>query len=309
MYISNLIYRNKKLPYSRALQLFNSLVTPIALYACEYWLPFNLSQKSFESTEQLIQSWETLKAEVLHQKICRLILSVMKNTSRAATLGELGEYPLLIKALTLLLKYEWFLYHKSSTDTFIYSAVSKMKEMASRGKDCWYTRVNKIKNLLKIQNNPRYFTPSRVGKNLSKNVKGNFDSFWIRSINKVQKNGCTCPRDHNKFRFYKSFKGSFSAESYIELIKNRNQRSFLTRFRVSSHRLRVETGRWTFPKTPFEERICVYCDRGEVDNELHCITKCKLTEANRHSLYTIIGGFDSSFSLLNNDQQDQEDLV
>ena len=65
----------------------------------------------------------------------------------------------------------------------------------------------------------------------------------------------------------------------------------------------METGRWTFPKTPLEERICVYCDIGKVDTELHSITECKLTEANRQSLYTIIGGFDSSFSVLNNEQK------
>ena len=109
--------------------------------------------------------------------------------------------------------------------------------------------------------------------------------------------------DHNKLRVYRQFKGSFSAEPYVDLVRNRNQRHFLTRFRVSSHNLRVETGRWTFPKTRYEDRLCVYCDSGKVDSELHSITECKLTELNRSSFYTILGKFDSNFHMLNNEHK------
>ena len=65
----------------------------------------------------------------------------------------------------------------------------------------------------------------------------------------------------------------------------------------------METGRWTFPKTPFEERICLYCDSGKVDTELHCITECHLIESNRTSLYKILDGIDDRFLTLNNEQK------
>ena len=45
--ISNLIFRNKKMHFNRALQIFHSLITPVALYACEYWLPSIFSTKKF----------------------------------------------------------------------------------------------------------------------------------------------------------------------------------------------------------------------------------------------------------------------
>ena len=98
---------------------------------------------------------------------------------------------------------------------------------------------------------------------------------------------------------HKQFKGSFTCEPYIDLVCNRNQRSFLSRFRVGSHRLRVETGRWTFPKIDFEDRTCLYCDSGVIDDEVHFITQCKLTESNRNSFYSILSKFDGSFFLLN----------
>ena len=100
---------------------------------------------------------------------------------------------------------------------------------------------------------------------------------------------------------YNQLKGCFKQEPYIDLVRNRNQRSFLTRFRVSSHHLRVETGRWTFPKTRYEDRLCLYCDSGQVDTELHSIIFCQLTDTNRNSLYTILNNIDNSFHSLSNE--------
>ena len=37
--ISNVLYKHKRLPVSRAFQLFDSLIKPIALYGCEFWIP------------------------------------------------------------------------------------------------------------------------------------------------------------------------------------------------------------------------------------------------------------------------------
>ena len=48
----------------------------------------------------------------------------------------------------------------------------------------------------------------------------------------------------------------------------------LTRFRVGSHRLRVETGRWS--RTVRELRTCS-CDGIEVQDEEHVVFKCDYT--------------------------------
>ena len=79
--ISNLIYRDKRMSYKRASQLFNSLISPIVLYASEYWFPFSLAKKSLSTKDKLLQSWDQFRGEVLQQKFCRLFLSVMKKTS------------------------------------------------------------------------------------------------------------------------------------------------------------------------------------------------------------------------------------
>ena len=102
--ISNILYQNKRLAVKKAIQLFDSLIRPILLYACEFWLPFMLPTKCFESKSNLLRYWENLGAEVLNQKLCRMILSLHKRASRLAVLGELVRYPIFIHALKLCLK-------------------------------------------------------------------------------------------------------------------------------------------------------------------------------------------------------------
>ena len=43
--ISSLIYKDKRISVERAFQLFDSLVSPVALYGCEVWYPINLPKK------------------------------------------------------------------------------------------------------------------------------------------------------------------------------------------------------------------------------------------------------------------------
>ena len=38
--ISEFLYRDKRVQVKRAFQLFDSIVTPVALYACEFWLTY-----------------------------------------------------------------------------------------------------------------------------------------------------------------------------------------------------------------------------------------------------------------------------
>ena len=107
--ISNIIYQNKKMSNKKVLQLVDSLVTPVGLYACEFWTPFCIPAKNFADQTSLLKLWENFVPETLNQRICRLLLSVHKKTSHLAVLGELARYPLFIKALCQSLKYEWSL--------------------------------------------------------------------------------------------------------------------------------------------------------------------------------------------------------
>ena len=42
--ISNVVYTNKRMEVDKIFNLFDSLVTPVALYGCEFWLPLILQK-------------------------------------------------------------------------------------------------------------------------------------------------------------------------------------------------------------------------------------------------------------------------
>jgi hypothetical protein len=95
--ISNLIYKHKRMSTDKALQIFDQLLSSIGLYNCESWLPLVMTKKSLNDQNSVLSHWESFQLETLNQKICRMILGVHKKSSRLATLGELGRFPLFIK--------------------------------------------------------------------------------------------------------------------------------------------------------------------------------------------------------------------
>ena len=286
--ISNFIYQNKRMPVTKALKIFDALVVPISLYCSELISPFLIPENNFSSLTQILSYWEQFKPELLNQKVSRMILSVHKKASRLATLGELGRYPLFLIALKNAIKYEYSLRFDSqnNSDTLVSLVYRSMEISSQQGKDCWLDRVTKIKSNFGI-NLPIACRPEAIGPNIKKVLFSKFEKFWIETINKVNldKHG----KDRNKLRFYKTFKGCFKREPYIDLVKNRNQRCHLTRMRTSCHTLAVETGRYQTPYVAPEMRICKYCvsetgSRSQ-DNELHFLLLCPTFKIKRNCYF------------------------
>ena len=62
-------------------------------------------------------------------------------------LGELGRYPMLIKGLSQVLKYDWHIQHKTSQSSLVKTAYDEMLEETNS----WYSRVQKVKKLLNLK--------------------------------------------------------------------------------------------------------------------------------------------------------------
>jgi hypothetical protein len=52
----------------------------------------------------------------------------------------------------------------------------------------------------------------------------------------------------------------------------------LTRLRVSSHRLRIESERYGRGRVERHERTCQFCDANELEDEYHFVIKCSAYE-------------------------------
>ena len=318
--ISNVIFKNKRMQIDRIFALFDSLITPVATYGSPFWLPYNIPVKSQETRDGLIDFWEKNKCEIIHQKCARIALSVNKNTSRLAVLGELGRYPLFLQSLAQCLNYKLSLSSRRSSNHLINSALCEMTTLSKSSVDNWLKRVEHFENILNIPRNLFYNKSS--GKKLLKILKSHFDVHFLKKINEIKKSSSD-DLDHNKLRTYKTVKSSFTREPYLDLVRNRNQRCFLSRLRVSSHRLNVELGRHTRPITPVGLRYCQYCCSGPpttscsqrtcshssccsnpalaaaepaIDDEFHFLLQCSMFDAERTCLFTrlssLIPGFD-----------------
>ena len=68
-------------------------------------------------------------------------------------------------------------------------------------------------------------------------------------------------------------KENFSTENYATKHLARNKRSLFAQLRIGILPLKIETGRFT--NIPVDNRICVYCDSGEIEDEFHFVLSCE----------------------------------
>ena len=161
------------MPVQQTYELFDSLVSPVALYASEIWLPCIMPKKCFDSEQNLLQFLEMLKCETIHQRMCRMLLSVHSKSSRLAVLGDLGRHPMLVRGLQSCLSYRHSLASKPGS-SLASLAIAEMTALAGQGKYCWLARVQNIERLLKVPT----FHSRYTSKIVSRHIKNRFESFW-----------------------------------------------------------------------------------------------------------------------------------
>ena len=74
--------------------------------------------------------------------------------------------------------------------------------------------------------------------------------------------------------FYKCFKNYFEYENYLDQLPH-PLRCIFSKIRLSCHPLRIQTGRYAPNRVARNERICVYCDSNDIEDEYHFICVCR----------------------------------
>ncbi len=92
---------------SKAIFLFNHLITPIITYGSEILAPFTKHQIDTLNKDNEMLSEYALKseAEKVHIKFCKTTLGLKRNCPTLAVLGELGEFPVTIYILATMIKF------------------------------------------------------------------------------------------------------------------------------------------------------------------------------------------------------------
>ena len=67
----------------------------------------------------------------------------------------------------------------------------------------------------------------------------------------------------------------FTPESYLSVWMDKKLRTSYTKFRLSSHKLLVERGRWMKHKLQYQMRKCTLCDSEDIEDEYHVTLVCQ----------------------------------
>ena len=91
-----------------------------------------------------------------------------------------------------------------------------------------------------------------------------FHQSWLREVERSE-----------VLTLYKEIKVLICYEPYLYICHTRSYRKALTQLRLSSHSLRIQTGRYGRNREERRERLCNVCNSGEIEDEFHFILKCK----------------------------------
>ena len=107
--------------------------------------------------------------------------------------------------------------------------------------------------------------------NLSNNsIKGRGAIVITKLKNTVQEFYLSKIADSSRLKLYSQVKKFVKKENYLKL-DDPALRSSVTKIRISSHRLPIETGRYSNKSQ--ENRLCELCNH-KIGNEYHCLMEC-----------------------------------
>ena len=191
----------------------------------------------------------------------------MRSTPNNHVYGELGRYPLFISRHVRIVKY-WLSIVTGENSSFVCAVYNEGLRTIEHNRPSW---IKSVRDLLRSTGFADVWLCQGVGdKNLFLKV------FKSRYVDIFQQQWQINLDDSPKALFYRSIKSHHVFSSYLDKVNAQTHRIALTRLIVSSHKLRIETGRWTNPVTPREERFCPHCPRNKIEDEYHFLFECIL---------------------------------
>ena len=261
-------------PIKTIIEVFNATIKPILLYGAGMW-----------GYQAKIDS----KIEKVQVSFAKHILGLHRKSTNIAATGELGLYPLKIEMQTDAIKFHDYL---SQSQNELLTTALKIQER-NVNKNSWFSDIVNVKLNCKFNNNklkmPSFDADSNERKLIRKHNNNCFkkhiksylqhlyDNEWLQKVTTA-----------NKLNFYKNFKEKPSLNSYLTSINNRIHITALIKLLTSSHKLRIETGR--YQKLEPNERFCEFCPNQEViDDEIHFIFDCTDNKKIREEYFEKLG--------------------
>ena len=215
-----IVFNQLNLSISDRCKLFDSLVGSILHYGAEVW--GNYKGKSIES---------------VHCKFIRKILCVKKSTNLDGLYGEVGRYPMQVQRKLIMIRY--WIKILNSPDSIPKQIYCMLKEDVDNNR--FYNNMNWAYHIKYILD--------EIGMSdiwiQQYNVNINFTAIKERIIDIYKQNWYANLSNSSKLSSYSLYKRNLCMESYLNFINVDKFRIAFTKFRLSSHDLAIETGRYT----------------------------------------------------------------
>ena len=244
------LFKQIELPISEKCKLFDTFVGSILNYGGEI-LGLN----------------EATDIELIHSKFCRWILHVRKSTNLTGLYGELGRVPFIIQRKIRMFNY-WTKLLSSNNQLIQKKVYIMLKQDADNNitynGSNWAFQIKSLLNELGLGYIWLQQTEITIPLDLIKQrIFDNYHQSWYSNIN-----------NSSRLSMYSRYKHDFQFETYLDTLPHQKFRIALTKFRLSSHSLAIERGR--FENVPRENRICRYCNLQVVESEYHFLLVCPL---------------------------------
>ena len=258
-------------------KLFDALVLPILSYGCQTLLPESHFVKQITKPsapnnwqQSCLSSISKDAFEKVHLTYIKWVLGVHKKASNIGCWGETGRIPL---GSTLTKQFYKYVLKASTSDTssstsdtscLLYHSYIEQKTLNLQ----WYRTFCKIDEAFSptIARTLRE-TPTPLP-TLQTGITNMFTAIWKGAMVKSP-----------KLSFLVESKNSWGQENYIRCLPF-SLRNNITKLRISAHRLSIETGRYSKPPIPRDQRFCPYCYNKSADqpeligNEYHLLFDC-----------------------------------
>ena len=248
--LNKYLHKFTSLMPAHILDLFDKLISPILNYGSEVW-GFN----------------KATAVETVHLSFCKRMLGIKQTTQNDFVYGELGRMDYQSIRYINIVKFWLKIIHTEN-----HKYIKCIYQMMLNDMEIKPNKVNwasLLKHLLSRLGFLEVWNAQGVG-NISKflcmlktRVKDIFIQDWHARL-----------EDSSRARCYINI-AKFEFQQYLKILKIQKYRKSLCKLRVSSHRLEIESGRWTKPnKTPLNERLCMICS--VLEDEFHFTLECPL---------------------------------
>ena len=264
-----------------SLHVFDHTIKSILHYGADIWgcyMPKSFKTVHFCDFTKLSSFSPASKMEI---HFIKNVLGVHKKSSNFASISEVGRHPLIFDSIKSSISYFYRL--ENLPPGLLRDSYINSKDLHKAGIHSWYSAIINIHKLIQTPDVNKYLLckPTSLNRSIKFDLKNLYIDIWHETRNKLINQG-------GKLRTYLKLKNNFGCEKYIQLIKDLKVRSSITKFKISSHKLKIESGRYTKPFTPLENRKCERCDLNLIEDEIHFFDKCPSFSNSRLDLFEFI---------------------